>query len=134
MKTVPRPGSFRIGRREADATRKLAPDELSGLTLAFVTISTGLPDADAGRGSACMHPLNTTSRLGLAFGCPAAVAARHRHVMAESPIRLIVHLCLVVYVRRVVQLTSCNSSARATSPVRSTGTARQGRSEELQKS
>src|SRR6266498_2802409 len=91
MKIVPRPRSFRIGRREVDATRDPALDELSGLTLAFVTISTGLPDADAGRGSACMHPLNTTSRLGLAFGCPAAVAARHRHVMAESPIRLIVH-------------------------------------------
>src|SRR5439155_11452630 len=58
----------------------------------FVTIRTGLPDADAGRGSACMQPVSTTPIFGLVFDCPAAVAARHRHVMAESPIRLIMHL------------------------------------------
>src|SRR5258707_7644236 len=104
MKTVPRPGSFRIGRREADAVREPALDERSGLTFAFVTISTGLPVADAGRGSACMHPLNTTSTLELAFDCAAAVAARQRHVIAKSPVRLMGHLRLIEYLRRVVQL------------------------------
>src|SRR5712671_3822409 len=79
MIVFPRLGSF-------------TPDEPSGLTLALVTISTGLPDADAGCGSACMHPLSTTSRLGVAFDCPAAVADRHRDVMTKSPVPLIVYL------------------------------------------
>src|SRR2546422_336342 len=89
MNVVPRPDSFRTGGGAPDADGEPAADEVSGLTLAFVTIRTGLPDADTGRGSACMQPVRTTSIFGLVFDCPATLAAKQRHAIATTPVRLI---------------------------------------------
>ena len=57
---------------------------VSGLRLAFVTTSSGWPDGDAGCGSSWTHPVTTTV-LGF-FDCPAAVAARQRHIAATTTI------------------------------------------------
>src|SRR4029077_9759955 len=84
---------------------------VSGLRPAFVTTSTGWPDADAGCGSRWTHPVTTTV-LGF-FDCPAAVAAIQRHVAATTTISVGL-ICTSEQPRRSrVQLVSHSGSESA---------------------
>src|SRR5262245_11551933 len=77
---------------------------VSGLRLAFVTTKTGWPDGDAGCGSSWTHPVTTTN-LGF-FDCPAAVAARQRHVASTT-----IPVGLICTSEESVGIRVCNRSA-----------------------
>src|SRR5262245_23204131 len=77
---------------------------VSGLRLAFVTTKTGWPDGDAGCGSSWTHPVTTTN-LGF-FDCPAAVAARQRHVATTT-----IPVGLICTSEESVRMRVCNRSA-----------------------
>src|SRR5262245_8626143 len=77
---------------------------VSGLRLAFVTTKTGWPDGDAGCGSSWTQPVTTTN-LGF-FDCPAAVAARQRHVATTT-----IPVGLICTSEEPVRIRVCNRSA-----------------------